>query len=66
MSKELSFEDPDGRTISGRFEVRNGIMTVAASDGRTRVAEIEDGLLRPETLARTLLFQLHRNAPENE
>ena len=33
MSEELSFENADGRTISGRFEVSKGMVTVTTSDG---------------------------------
>jgi hypothetical protein len=66
MSEKLSFKDADGKTISGRFEVKDGIMTVTARGGRKRTAEIKDSLLSPETLAKTLLYQLHRNEPETE
>jgi hypothetical protein len=37
-----------------------------AGDGRTRALEIEDSMLGPENLARTLLFQLHEDEPEDE
>jgi hypothetical protein len=57
MRKELSFENADGK--SGRFEVRNGTVTVTTSHGCTLAAEIKDSMLSPVTLARTLLFQLH-------
>jgi hypothetical protein len=42
MRKELSFENADGKAISGRFEVRNGTVTVTTCDGRTFAAEIKD------------------------
>ena len=45
---------------SGRFVVKDGMVTVTASDGRTTKGVIEDKL-SPETLAKTLLLQLHRN-----
>jgi hypothetical protein len=60
MSEELSFETADGKTISGRFEVSHGTVTVTASDGRSTTAEIQNSMLSAEILARTLLFQLHR------
>jgi hypothetical protein len=65
MREELSFENAEGKTISGRSEVRNGTVTVTTSDGRTLAAEINDSMLSPETLARTLLFQLHEKGREN-
>ena len=36
------------------------MITVTASDGRTKTAEIEDSMLSPETLAKMLLLQLHQ------
>ena len=54
MSEKFSFKDGEGRTFSGRFEVKNGIVTVTTSDGRTRSAAIEESMLGPETLAKTL------------
>jgi hypothetical protein len=64
MSEELNFKVANGATISGRFEVKNGIVTVTTRDGRTRSAAIEESMLGPETLAKTLLFQLHEDEPE--
>jgi hypothetical protein len=46
--------------VSGRFEVSHGMITVTASDGRTRTVEIEESMLGPETLAKVLLLQLHQ------
>ena len=64
MSKKLSFEDGEGRVFSGWFEVKNKIVTVTNSDGRTRSAAIEESMLGPETLARTLLFHLYDDSSE--
>jgi hypothetical protein len=61
MSEKISIQDVDGKSISGHYVVRNGRVIVTASDGRTTRAAIEDSMLSPETLARTLLLQLHRN-----
>lgn len=33
VSEELGFENADRRTISGRFEVSKGMVTVRTSDG---------------------------------
>jgi hypothetical protein len=60
MSESISFQDADGKCVSGRFEVGHGVITVTARDGRTKRAEIEEDTLSPETLARMLLLQLHR------
>jgi hypothetical protein len=60
MSEKISFQDADGKRISGRFDVSQGIITVTAHDGRTITAEIEESMLIPETLARMLLLQLHQ------
>ena len=35
-----SFKDAKGKTLSGEFVVRDGIVTVTARDGRTLAAEI--------------------------
>jgi hypothetical protein len=60
MSEKISVQDVDGNSISGHYVLRNGIVIVTASDGRTTRAAIEESMLSPETLARTLLLQLHR------
>ena len=60
MSEKISFQDAKGKRISGLFDVSHGVITVTASDGRTKMAEIEEDTLRPETLARMLLLQLHQ------
>jgi hypothetical protein len=61
MSGKISIQDVDGKSIWGHYVLRNGIVIVTASDGRTTRAAIEESMLSPETLARTLLLQLHRN-----
>ena len=60
MSEEISFQDIEGNQLSGRFKVSDGKITVTASDGRTRTVDIEESMLGPETLAKMLLLQLHR------
>jgi hypothetical protein len=60
MNEKISFQDADGKSVSGRFEVHRGVITVTARDGRTKRAEIEEDTLSPETFARMLLLQLHR------
>ena len=61
MSEKISIQDVDGKRVSGDYVVMDGIVTVTASDGRTTRGVIEDSMLSPETLAKTLLLQLHRN-----
>jgi hypothetical protein len=56
MSETISFRDADGKRISGRSYVSHGMITVTASDGRTKTAEIEESMLSPETLARMLIL----------
>jgi hypothetical protein len=58
MSKQISFRDANGRRVSGCFEVSHGIITVIASDGRMKTADIDVAVLGPETLAKMLLLQL--------
>jgi hypothetical protein len=60
MNEKVIFEVA-GKRIAGRYVVRDGMVIVTASDGRTTTGVIEDSMLSPETLAKTLLFQLHRN-----
>jgi hypothetical protein len=45
---------------SGRFVVKDGMVTVTASDGRTTKGVIEDSMLSPERIAKTVPLQLHR------
>ena len=58
--KKSASKTPKGQRISGRYVVRDGIVTVTAADGRTTRGTIEDSMLSPETLAKTLLLQLHQ------
>jgi hypothetical protein len=60
-NKEISFEE-GGQRISGHYVVSDGIITVTASNGRTMRGVIEDNMLSEETLAKTLLLQLHRHS----
>ena len=61
MSEEVSIQDVDDKRLSGHYVVSDGMVVVTASDGRTTRGVIEDSMLSPETLAKTLLLQLHRN-----
>jgi hypothetical protein len=65
MSEKISFQDADGKRISGQFHVSDGMITVTADDGRTMTAEIEASMLSPEILARMLLLQLHQEGRQN-
>jgi hypothetical protein len=60
MSKQISFRDANGRRVSGCFEVSHRIITVIASDGRMKTANVDEAVLGPETLAKMLLLQLHQ------
>ena len=59
MTEEISIE-VEGKHISGHYVVKDGMVTVTASDGRTTKGVIEDSMLSAETLAKTLLLQLYR------
>jgi hypothetical protein len=60
VSEKISFKDPNGKHLSGLFNVSGGRITVTAPDGRTKTAAIEESMLSPETLARVLLLQLQQ------
>ena len=60
MNEKISFHDTDGKQVSGRFTVSHGTITVTASDGRMKTVEIDESMLSPETLAKMLLLQMHR------
>jgi hypothetical protein len=62
MSDKISVHT-DGKRISGRYIVKDRMVTVTAPNGRTTTAEIEDSMLSPQTLAKALLFRLHRIVP---
>jgi hypothetical protein len=64
MSQEISFVDIHGNRISGQYVMKDGMVTVTASDGRTTTGVIEDSMLTADTLAKTLLLQLHRKDGE--
>jgi hypothetical protein len=66
MSENLSFKLASGKTFSGQFEVKNGIVIVTTSDGRTRSAAIKESMFDAETLAKTLLFQLREDERRGE
>jgi hypothetical protein len=65
VTEKISIE-VGGKRISGRFVVKDGMVTVTASDGRTMRGVVEESLLSPETLAKTLLLQLHQNGTPTE
>jgi hypothetical protein len=60
MTEEISIE-VEGKHISGHYVVKDGMVTVTASDGRTTKGVIEDSMLSAETLAKTLLLQLYHH-----
>ena len=64
MTVKISIQDTQGKSISGEYVVRDGMVTVTASDGRTTTGVIETSMLTVETLAKTLLLQLHRKDGE--
>ena len=60
MNEKISFKYPDGKHLSGLFNVSGGMITVTSPDGRTETAGIEDSMLSPATLAKVLLLQLQQ------
>ena len=38
MDEKISFKDPNGKHLSGLFNVSGGMITVTAPDGRTKTA----------------------------
>jgi hypothetical protein len=58
MSQMIKMRDARGTLVSGSFKVRDGVITVAASDGRTKTANLDESLLNRETIARSLLLLL--------
>jgi hypothetical protein len=60
MNEKVSMED-GGKRISGRYVVKDGMVTVTGSNGRAKRGVIEDRMLSAETLVRAFLLQLHRH-----
>jgi hypothetical protein len=60
MSEEISFQDADGKLVSGRFNVSDGMITVTAHDVRTRTVEIDESVLSSETLQKCSSFKCIR------
>jgi hypothetical protein len=58
MPEMIEMRDASGKLVSGSFKVREGVITVTASDGRTKTANLDESLLNRETLARSLLLLL--------
>jgi hypothetical protein len=48
MITKISFQDADGRSVSGQFQMSRGMITVTAVDGRTKTAKIEESMLSPD------------------
>jgi hypothetical protein len=46
--------------------MKDGMVTVTATDGRTTTGVIEASRLTVETFAKTLLLQLHRTEGESD
>jgi hypothetical protein len=63
MSETISFQDADGKRISGRFDVSHGMIIVTAHDGRTKTADIKESMLSPETLAKSSYFNWMSDRP---
>ena len=60
MTEKISIE-VEGKRILGRYVVKDGMVIVTVSDGRTTTGVIAESMLSTETLAKTLLLQLHRD-----
>jgi hypothetical protein len=58
MRRMIKMRDARGKLVAGSFDVREGMITVTASDGRTKTAAVADSLLSTETLSRSLLLLL--------
>jgi hypothetical protein len=58
MGEKIKMRDARGKLVSGSYEVREGMITVTASDGRTKTADVDQSLLNTEILARSLLLLL--------
>jgi hypothetical protein len=65
VDEKISFKDPNGKHLSGLFDVSGGMITVTGPNGRTKTAGIEDSMLGPETLARVLLLQLQQEGRQD-
>jgi hypothetical protein len=58
MREMIKMRDARGKLVAGSFDVREGMISVTASDGRTKTAAVAESLLSTETLSRSLLLLL--------
>jgi hypothetical protein len=57
---KIDFVDATGKAVAGHFEVSDGIIIVTSSDGRTKMANVDESMLGTETLAGILLLQMNQ------
>jgi hypothetical protein len=60
MATEVRFKDANNKPVSRTFEVHDDVVSVSTPDGRVLKANVDDSMLSPETLAKVLLLQLHK------
>jgi hypothetical protein len=65
MLQMIKTRDGRGKLVSGSFEVCEGVITVTASDGRIKMANLDESLLNTETLARSLLLLLQNEKQQS-
>jgi len=62
MSEKISFQDTDGKYVSGQYKVSDRKITVTAPDGRTRTVDIDESM-RPDRLSDAAASPPERQRP---
>jgi hypothetical protein len=65
VDEKISFKDPNGKHLSGLFNVSGGMITVTAPEGRTTKAEIEESMLTPRPSPECSYFNCSRTQVHN-
>jgi hypothetical protein len=62
VDEKISFKEPNGKRLSGLFNVSGGKITVTASDGRTKTRRSKKACSAPRPSPKCSYFNCNRRA----